>query len=75
MDLPPAEVNNTLQLPVPSASRVIEQFVFAPVMLTVPVGVVKPLTLTETVTRPPVSDGSGVWLVMRVTVSLFTSTS
>ena len=51
------------------AASVIEQFVSAPVMLTVPVGIVKPLTLTETVTEPPIIDGSGVWLVMRVTVS------
>lgn len=64
----PGVLNITVQLPTPPAS-VIEQFVSAPVMLTVPVGVVKPLTFTETITDPPMIDGSGVWLVMRVTVS------
>jgi hypothetical protein len=54
----PTEVKITAQLPVPLES-VIAQFVFAPLMVTVPVGVVKPMTLTETVTVWFISDGSG----------------
>jgi hypothetical protein len=73
-DLPPSEVKITVQLPVPLES-VIEQFVSAPVIFTVPVGKVKPTTLTETVTGWFNSEGSGVSLVIRVTVTLLISTS
>jgi hypothetical protein len=45
------------------------QFVCAPVMSTVPLGVVlPPLTVTLTLTVPPTSDGSGESDVMVVVV-------
>ena len=74
MDFPPAVVKFTLQLPVPPDS-VIVQFVFAPVMVTVPVGIVRPTTFTDTVTNWLITEGSGARLVILVMVLLFTSTS
>jgi hypothetical protein len=63
------DVNFTVQLPVPLLERVMEQFEFAPVILTRPEGVEEPpVTLTLTVTFPLTSDGSGVSAVMVVVV-------
>ena len=57
-------LKTTLQLPVPAES-VMVQLVSAPVMATVPVGVVEPpVTVTVTFTVPPPADGSGVSDVM-----------
>ena len=73
MDFAPAVLKITLQLPVP-LERVIVQFVSAPVMLTVPVGIVAPVTVTEILTDPPASDGLGAWLLIVVIVVLSRST-
>jgi hypothetical protein len=72
--LAPAELKITLQLPAP-ADKVIVQFVSAPVMATVPVGVAPdPLTATLTETACPVLDGFGVWAVIVVVVVLLFTT-
>lgn len=68
MVLFPTELNTTTQLPVPPES-VMVQFVFAPVMATVPVGVEEPVTATLTVTDCPIPEGSGDADRMVVTVS------
>ena len=67
----PLEVNFTIQVPVPEALRAIVQLVFAPVIFTLPEGVVvQPVTLKLTLTFPLITDGSGVSAVMRVVVVL-----
>jgi len=66
--LDPSELKTTAQLPVPP-ERVMEQFVFAPVMATVPVGVDELVTATLTVTDCPTSDWSGESDVIVVTVT------
>lgn len=66
----PEVVKITLQFPVP-LERVMLQFVSAPVMATVPLGIGPQalVTLTATVTVAPVIDGSGVSAVISVIVS------
>ncbi len=62
----------TLQLPVPEELRVIEQFVFAPVIFTMlPAGTKEvPVTLTLTETYAFDSDGSGVCAVIVMVVGM-----
>jgi hypothetical protein len=63
----PDELKTTLQL---VAGRVIVQDASAPLIVTVPVGVVDPpVTVTVTLTDCPTVDGSGVWAVMVVVVA------
>lgn len=67
--LAPPELKTTLQIPVP-LERVIVQLESAPVIVTVPVGLVDPpVTVTVTLTDCPTSDGSGVSAVMVVMVA------
>lgn len=66
--LDPSELKITAQLPVPP-ERVKEQFVSAPVMATVPVGVDELVTATLTVTDCPTKDWSGASDVMFVKVT------
>lgn len=62
----PEVLKITVQLPVPPES-VMVQLVSAPVMATVPVGVVEPpATVTVIVTDCPADDGSGVSVIVSV---------
>ena len=68
--LAPIELKTTLQVPLPPES-VMVQFVSAPLMATVPVGVEPdPPTVTPTATASPGVDGSGVSAVMVVVVAV-----
>jgi hypothetical protein len=65
---PATTLKTTLQLPLPAES-VMEQLMSAPVMFTVPVGVMPaPLTVTLTATDWPTVDGLGALAVMTVTL-------
>jgi hypothetical protein len=69
------ELKTALQLP-PPPDKVIVQFVSAPVMDTVPVGVTpEPLTVTPTVTTWPGAEGLGVWAVIAVTLDVVEPTT
>lgn len=65
--LVPVLLKTTPQVPVPLASRLIVQLVSAPVIVTVPVGMLAPPdTVTETATVAPGVEGLGICEVIMV---------
>ena len=72
-DLLPPELKMTVQLPVP-LERVIVQLA-SPLIVTVPVGVDPPVTVTVMVTVSPTRDGFGLVVITVVVAALPTGTS